>query len=36
MIKYDAVTDLEAMGATSDHRPVFAVVAIGVGPPEGP
>lgn len=35
VLKYDAVTDLEAMGATSDHRPVFAVVAIGVGPSEG-
>ncbi|KAK4702445.1 hypothetical protein P7C70_g3778, partial [Phenoliferia sp. Uapishka_3] len=30
VLAYDAVTDLARMGATSDHRPVFAVVAIGI------
>lgn len=30
VLQYDAVTDLVRMGAVSDHRPVFAVVAIGV------
>ena len=31
VLEYNAVVDLAAMGATSDHRPVFAVVAIGIG-----
>lgn len=31
VIKYDAIADLERMGATSDHRPVYLVCAIGIG-----
>lgn len=31
VLQYDAVTDLGKMDAVSDHRPVYAVVAIGVG-----
>lgn len=31
VLQYDAVVDLAKMEAVSDHRPVFAVVAVGVG-----
>lgn len=31
VVAYDAVADLARMGAASDHRPVFAVLAVGVG-----
>lgn len=30
VLKYNAVADLARMGAMSDHRPVYAVVAIGI------
>ncbi|KAL8286281.1 hypothetical protein RQP46_004769 [Phenoliferia psychrophenolica] len=31
VLAYDSVVDLARMGAVSDHRPVFAVLAIGIG-----
>lgn len=31
VLAYDAVPDLNKMGATSDHRPVYCVLAVGVG-----
>lgn len=31
VINYDAIADLARMGMVSDHRPVYAVVAIGIG-----
>ncbi|KAM0793734.1 hypothetical protein ACM66B_001156 [Microbotryomycetes sp. NB124-2] len=31
ILKYDAVSDMVKMGAMSDHRPVYAVAAIGIG-----
>ncbi|GAA5873368.1 hypothetical protein JCM8547_007079 [Rhodosporidiobolus lusitaniae] len=31
VVKYDCVRDLAKMGAVSDHLPVFAVLAVGVG-----
>ncbi|BGP12145.1 hypothetical protein JCM10213v2_000056 [Rhodosporidiobolus nylandii] len=34
VLKYDSVQDLAKMKATSDHRPVVAVLAIGLGEPE--
>lgn len=34
VLKYDSVMDLAKMGCFSDHRPVVAVLAVGVGEPE--
>ncbi|GAA6017294.1 hypothetical protein JCM10207_003683 [Rhodosporidiobolus poonsookiae] len=34
VIKYDSVNDLQKMGAVSDHRPVVAVLAVGLGEPQ--
>ncbi|KAK4049626.1 hypothetical protein OIO90_005385 [Microbotryomycetes sp. JL221] len=31
ILEYNAVSDLVKMGATSDHRPVYAVATIGIG-----
>ncbi|KAK4050419.1 hypothetical protein OIV83_003489 [Microbotryomycetes sp. JL201] len=31
ILQYDAVSDMGKMGAVSDHRPVFAVAAVGIG-----